>query len=194
MKLFGKKNKLIETVQPYLTRLYRLGYRLTGNQVDAEDLVQELMLKLHERDYKVAELEHPGAWLSKVMYRLYLDNRRKQQRNPLFLIEDINPEEEDEQVQDAWTNNLSLENYIEQSQSLKRLENGLNMLPEHQRILITLRDVEGYSLDEMQAILDLPMGTLKSRLHRARGKLTKFVKNDGTSVEKPALVEVGGQQ
>lgn len=192
MPIWGRKKQTLATlVQPHLSQLHRLAYRLSGNAADAEDLVQELMLKLAEKEYDLGSFEYQGAWLKKVLYRLYLDHLRKQKKNPLYLVEELDASDSNEILDQIEDSALCPEGHLNQDRFFIKLENAMCQLPDQQRVLIALRDVEGYSMEEIQAIQDIPMGTLKSRLHRAREKLMSNLKKDGTPANKPALLRVG---
>ena len=73
-------------LQPHVAVLYRHAFRLTGNVSDAEDLVQDLLVKLYPRRRELTKIEKLRPWLFKVLYRLFIDQRRKASRNPLHLV------------------------------------------------------------------------------------------------------------
>jgi len=159
-------------IQPHLKQLYKLAYRFSGQQHDAEDLVQDVLLKLYPRLKEMQAIEKLGPWLARVLYRHFVDKYRSKQRTPLQLVGD-----DDEQI---------IEDYTEQSpgpagtkeQSLlqHQLQDSLSQLNEDQRILVILHDVEGYTLQEIHTMYDVSIGTLKSRLNRARGRLRELLK------------------
>jgi RNA polymerase sigma-70 factor (ECF subfamily) len=158
-------------LRPHLQRLYRLAYRLTGSRDDAEDLVQSLLVKLVRQEQRLAEVEALAPWLARALYHLYVDDVRRQTRTPTShsapetdaALVDALPDEGSETPEQAaerrWTN--------------RRLTAALAELPVEQRALIAWHDLEGYSLSELASALDIPVGTLKSRLHRARAHLRR---------------------
>lgn len=159
-------------LRPQLKQMYRLAYRLTGNREDAEDLVQDVMLKLFPKLDEMKTIEKLSPWLSRVLYRQFVDTYRQQQRQPLSLVdEDI----EDDQLSDR-ENSIGPEDVTNGELTLAMLSRAIERLNDDQRQLILLHDVEGYSLPELQEMLDVPLGTLKSRLNRARGQLRESVK------------------
>jgi RNA polymerase sigma-70 factor (ECF subfamily) len=155
-----------QLLQPHLSQLYRLAYRFTGQRDDAEDLVQDLLLKLYPRMAEIESLDNPAPWLARVLYHQYIDRIRRQQRSPLQLMGEeeiayeIHPDDGAQPSQE-------MENEIRG----RMLQQALNELNEDQRMAVMLHDVEGYSLQEIENILGVTQGTLKSRLSRARGKL-----------------------
>lgn len=163
-------------VRPHVKSLYKLAYRFTRNAMDAEDLVQELLIKFYPRIDELAKVEKLRPWLVRAMYRLWIDGLRKHHRSPISLIEDgkfSESEMEFESIQRA------REQEIEHSYTQQQLQRAIDQLAEHHRIVLVLYDVEGYTLEEMATTLNCPVGTLKSRLHRARAQLKKLL-IDGT--------------
>lgn len=161
-------------LRPQLPALYRLSFRLTGNETDAEDLLQELLLRLHDREVDVAGLDRPATWLSRVLYRLYVDEYRRTRLRPDPAADHRhgNPGDEDDPVTSAEAGpELDPETLAERAHDANRLQRALDALPEDQRAVVVLHDVEGYRLTEISELVGTPVGTLKSRLHRARRQL-----------------------
>jgi len=150
-------------VRPLLSDLRRLAVRLTGNPADADDLVQETMSRIQPRLDEVTHLDRPWPWLSRVLYRLFVDEWRRQQRQPEGDEgADVDQQADHRDIPDA---------AVERSLTHDRLQGALNALPPQKRELILLYDVEGYTLAEIAEITDTAVGTLKSRLHRGRAAL-----------------------
>jgi len=159
-------------IQPHLKQLYKLAYRFSGQQHDAEDLVQDVLLKLYPRLKEMQAIEKLGPWLARVLYRHFVDIYRSQQRTPLQLVGN-----DDEQIIEDYTEQApGPAGTKEQALLQNQLQNSLSQLNEDQRILIILHDVEGYTLQEIHTMYDVSIGTLKSRLNRARGRLRELLK------------------
>lgn len=154
-------------VGPHLNHLYHLAYRFTGGRDDAEDLVQDLLLKLYPRLGELQQLDKPGPWLAKVLYRLFVDQFRRHQRSPVEYVDDDRLYETHSSTVTGPSDNTNL------ALIHNHLQSALDHLGQEHRILIVLHDVEGYSLEEINAMTDLPVGTIKSRLSRARARLRK---------------------
>jgi RNA polymerase sigma-70 factor (ECF subfamily) len=150
-------------VRPLLGDLRRLAVRLTGNRADADDLVQETMTRIQPRLDEIAALDRPWPWLSRVLYRLFVDEWRRQRRQP----ETDHGVEVDDQSDHRDLPDAALERSLTHT----RLQDALNQLPHQQREAVILYDVEGYTLNEIAEMTDAAVGTLKSRLHRARAAL-----------------------
>jgi len=164
-------------LKPHLERLYRLAYRLTGQQSDADDLLQEVLLKTFERLDELADIDDPGPWLSKVLYHRFIDNQRRFKRQRLSLAElGADQESKDSQLhrQDGVLSDAAS---IDHRQMLA---SALDKLSDKHQLVVMLHDAEGYTLPQIQALTDIPLGTLKSRLHRARARLRGILREHGT--------------
>lgn len=163
-------------VRPHLTPLFRLAYRLTRSREDAEDLIQELLLKLYPRRNELMGVERLRPWLTRVIYRIFIDNHRRYTRSPVHLALDHGTDQENADPVDSL---VSLRGDPEQETERRVLSRHLitviDHLSEDHRHVLSLHDIEGYTLEEMQEILNCPIGTLKSRLHRARARLRELL-------------------
>jgi RNA polymerase sigma factor (sigma-70 family) len=165
---------------PHVEYLYRISYRFTGNREDAEDLVQDLLVKLYPRRQDLVGVAKLRPWLVRVLYRLFVDNNRKQKRSPLRLIKNRPEADTEDPLEQVPGKEPNPEEYTLGRILGKRIERALNMLGKDHRAIITLHDIEGYQLTELETLLEVPLGTLKSRLHRARARLREILKKDGT--------------
>ena len=151
-----------EVADNYGRFIYSLAYRLAGNHHDAQDLVQEVLLRVRRGlvNYKPGNFE---GWLSRITTNAFLDRVRRQKRRPTVSM----PEE--------------AENFIPGSQGVEA-EMAAADLPDHLQVLladlqpeyrapVVLKDVLGYSYQEIADHLDIPVGTVRSRIHRGRGRL-----------------------
>ena len=164
-------------VRPHFERLYRLAWRLTGAKAEAEDLFQELLVKAFGKLDDLVEVDEPASWLCRVMYNLFIDERRRFARRRLHTVEEgYLPGDGLEGVpgaEDPVRDNERLE-------QLQRLDNALAQLSDEHRVVVLLHDTEGYKLSEIQELIGTPIGTVKSRLHRARARLREILLADGT--------------
>ena len=155
-------------VTPHLQALHRLAFRFTTQASSAEDLVQELLTRLYARAERLDKIEKLRPWLARALYNLFIDERRRWTRNPLCnTLEPIDEDIGDGTQRSATTPEFHAEMKI-LTQTLQEL---LGKLPDDQRAVVLLRDVEGYELHETASILGIPLGTAKSRLHRAHLQL-----------------------
>ncbi len=157
-------------IRPHLDGLYRLAFRFCQHQHDAEDLVQDLVTKMYLRRDELADKENLRAWLNTSLYHLFIDGTRKSNRSPLQLVED-----EVMLYETTPCHELGPEQKMDQSQLKGQLACALSQLSDEHRSVLVLHDVEGYRLTELQDMLGVPIGTLKSRVHRARARLRDLV-------------------
>ena len=155
-------------VRPHLQPLHRLAFRLTTDNGLAEDLVQELLTRLYARAEPLEKIEKLRPWLARALYNLFIDERRRWVRNPLRGTREPTDEDFDQGGQGRAANP---EFQAEMAILTQTLQAVLTSLPEEQRAVVLLRDVEGYDLEETAQILSIPVGTAKSRLHRAHLQL-----------------------
>ena len=166
-----------QLLRPHMERLYRLAFRLAGNKAEAEDLFQDVLTKTYVRLDDLVEIDEPGPWLSRVMYNHFIDNRRKYSRQRLVIVEESRlPGNSVESLPGGSNPELDAES----ADNIIRLEAALAQLSDDHRRLVLLHDTEGYKLSEIQQLTGDPIGTIKSRLHRARAHLRELLANDGT--------------
>ncbi len=177
MSLFSRRrdneSSFEELVMPHVNNLYRLAYHYCGQQSDAEDLVQELLLKLIHRLDEMQKVEKLRPWLAKALYHLFIDRIRKQQRRPEVSLQP----DQLETLQSPSDGGHSAEKLV----LINNIEQALAQLKHEQRLLVVMHDIENYTLAELATIMDAPVGTLKSRLHRSRAKLREILSADGTN-------------
>ena len=152
-----------EIVREHSTRVYRLAYRLTGNQHDAEDLTQEVFVRV----FRSLSSYTPGTfegWLHRITTNLFLDQARRKQRIRFDgLPDDVGDRLPGKEPgpERAWEhNNLDYD-----------VQHALDALPPDFRAAVVLCDIEGLSYEEIAATLDVKLGTVRSRIHRGRALL-----------------------
>jgi RNA polymerase sigma-70 factor (ECF subfamily) len=165
-------NVFAELLRPHLPALYRLAFRFTGRQFEAEDLVQELLTRLYARSVRLTAVESLRPWLARALYNLHVDQRRHLSRTPHGHLQHPAHDADDAEPFPAQQDPSAHPDFSTEMDLLKQgLAEAVAELPEEQRAVIILHDVEGYELHETAAILGIALGTVKSRLHRAHGRL-----------------------
>lgn len=161
-------------IEPHLPALFRMAYRLTGNQSDSEDLLQDTLLKLCQRPDVLKGLDAPLPWLKKILYHQFVDNYRRNRLKPANFSE-VYPE--GDLAEKQISSEAGPESQERNRQLQMHLLQALETLPHSQKELVILHDIEGMTLNELENILLEPLGTLKSRLHRARKSLRNELKH-----------------
>jgi RNA polymerase sigma-70 factor (ECF subfamily) len=158
-----------KAAMPFVDSLYNTAYRMTRNAEDAEDLVQETYLKAYKYYDKFKEGTNFKAWLFKILKNTFINSYRKKQLEPVKSdFADIE-ETFETQVSDEVTNRTKdpeeelLEDVLDED-----VQQALENLPDDYRMAVILADLEGFSYKEIAEILEVPLGTVMSRLYRGR--------------------------
>jgi RNA polymerase sigma-70 factor (ECF subfamily) len=171
----------------FMDPLYAAALRYTKNPEDARDLVQDTYLKAFNSFHQFEEGTNLRAWLYRVLTTTFINSYRKDQRRPQLAAGEL----EDWQIAAAQTHTSDLGKSAE-TEALENLpdsdiKRALHEIPEEFRMAVYLADVEGFSYKEIAEIVNVPAGTVMSRLHRGRKllreKLTNYAKELGYSTE-----------
>lgn len=173
-------------ITPHLDRLYRLAYRLAGRRADAEDLLQDVLYKLYERRAELSSIRDLVPYLGRVLYNQFIDDRRRYGRLPIKLVDATDVA----MIGDAPARGPEAQ--AAQAQVDARVTRAIARLSEEHRVVVLLADSEGYSLPEIEALTGVALGTLKSRLHRARARLREMLESDGTFPLNPSCKPMEG--
>jgi RNA polymerase sigma-70 factor (ECF subfamily) len=165
-----------EDAMQYTDQLYSTALRMTRNPADAEDLVQETFLKGYKAYARFEAGTNLRAWLFRILTNTYINSYRKKQRRPdeteldeveeLFLYRRLAGRE-------GGDFGRSAEDELFLHITDDHVKEAIEGLPEQYRMAVLLADVEGFPYKEIAAILDVPIGTVMSRIHRGRKKLEK---------------------
>ncbi|HWQ81153.1 MAG TPA: sigma-70 family RNA polymerase sigma factor [Ignavibacteria bacterium] len=180
------KEEFKKEALPHIGLLYNYAYKMTGNSDDADDLLQETYLRAYRFFHKFEKGTNCKAWLFRIMKNLFINNYRKNQKTPGQVdydeienfFETIKSERLDTgDLQEKVFNNL-LDDEVTRA---------LNSLQDDFKTVIILCDLEGLSYEEIADFVQCPIGTVRSRLHRARKllaqKLYRYAKEKGYDVE-----------
>lgn len=163
-------------VEPHLRGLYRFARRLTGNPSDAEDLVQDVMVKLYPRTQELKEIEDLRPWLNRVLYRQFVDRNRKEKRRREQSLTDMAGDEDPNTVMERFSGDqLGPLADMEAGRARQLVTEALDQLSPDQRALIVMYDIEGWPQEDIAAVLDVAVGTIKSRLSRCRARLREIM-------------------
>ncbi len=171
---------------PYMTDLYNFAYYLTKDAEESKDLVQETFMRAYEHIHQYQAGTNAKAWLIRILKNSFINRYRKKRRTP-----DQIPYEEYRQKADPPI--IDTEKEIFDSPLSGEVAAAFNSLPPDYRLIIYLADVMDFKYEEIAHILDIPVGTVRSRLHRARNTLRKmlldYARSMGYPVESPEVSE-----
>lgn len=165
-----------EQAMPLMDSLYGAAMRMTRNKADAEDLLQETYLKAYRGYGGFQEGTNLKAWLYRILTNTYINIYRKKQRRPdetdLGEVEDLYLYRRLGGLEGA-TAGRSAEDELLDLFAEDEIKGALESLPENFRMVVMLADVEGFAYKEIAEILEIPIGTVMSRLHRGRKALQR---------------------
>ena len=167
------RDRFEREVLPILPNLYGAALRFTRNPQDAEDLVQETYLRAFRGFAGFQEGTNLRAWMYRILTNTFINIYRKKQREPVTVQDD---DIEDWYLYDRLgrsTVEASAESEVLEKLPDEDVQRALEALPEGFRMAVLLADVEGFSYKEIAEIMDIPIGTVMSRLHRGRKALQK---------------------
>ncbi len=170
----SEETRFNELMQESYKKVFSLAYRLSGNRADAEDLTQEAFYRAY-RGFDRYQGDRPFEnWIFRIVTRLYLDLRRRQSRRVMAMSYDapLRPDGSDDTVQfEKADDRPSPEDFLVEATMSEEMEESLKRLTPAQRELVMMADVEQIPYNEIAERLKAPVGTVRSRLHRAHKQL-----------------------
>ena len=166
---------------PQIDSMYNFAYRLTFDEDDAKDLVQETYLKAFRFIDSFQRGTNAKAWLFRILKNSFINDFRKKSKEPAKVdYQEVETYYNSDDVDASITTDLRVE--AVQDMIGDEISNALNSLAVDFRTVIILCDLEGFTYEEMAKILDIPIGTVRSRLHRARNLLKDKLKTYAESM------------
>jgi len=165
LKLFGHSSDVKSALKQSRVRLYRMAYAWCHNRALADDLVQETLTKAMQKSEQLRDPKARDAWLFSILTNCYRDHFRRQREmddiDEIELLHESTPETENSQLE-----------------IIRKVRTAVARLPEGQRQVVTLVDLEGFSYVEVATVLDIPIGTVMSRLCRARTAMLRLLESE----------------
>ncbi|MEQ9424460.1 MAG: sigma-70 family RNA polymerase sigma factor [Cyclobacteriaceae bacterium] len=166
---------------PNIDSMYNFAYRLTYNEDDSKDLVQDTFLKAYRFINSFQKGTNAKAWLFRILKNSFINDYRKKSKEPAKVdYQEVETFYNSDDVDVAITTDLRVETL--QHMMGDEVSTALNSLAVDFRTVIILCDLEGFTYEEMAKILDIPIGTVRSRLHRARNLLKNKLMTYGASM------------
>jgi RNA polymerase sigma-70 factor (ECF subfamily) len=167
--LGGEERAFSELVERYQTRLLNFIYRTIGDRDRAEDLVQEVFIRVYRHLHRFYRSKKFSTWAYTIASNLAKNELRNRSRNPLVLFQTMQGAGDDEDRPLQFEDTTARPDDMYRKRHLRELvEDTVARLPEHHRQVFVLRELEGKSYEEIAEITDCNLGTVKSRLNRAR--------------------------
>ncbi|MCK6629626.1 MAG: sigma-70 family RNA polymerase sigma factor [Anaerolineae bacterium] len=162
-----------QLVMAYQGTAYNVAYRVIGNGDAAADACQDAFLKAYQaiKQYRGGSFK---SWLLRIVTNACYDQLRYKSRRPATSLEDMT-ENSDDHSEKLIDGEERPEELVLRGELNEVIQHGINHLPEDQRVVLVLSDVQGFSYQEIAEIVDQPLGTVKSRLSRGRQRLRDFL-------------------
>lgn len=153
-------------ILPAKNKMFRIAKRLLNSKEEAEDAVQEALIKLWQKKDEISDLKSPEALAITFVKNLSIDKLRKRKINKIQLIENM-----------IETKSQNPETELESKETFERINAIIQQLPEKQRMIIQLKDIEGYSTEEISGMLEIEIVNVRVILSRARKQIRKSLIN-----------------
>jgi RNA polymerase sigma-70 factor, ECF subfamily len=174
--LAGEERAFEELVSRYQTRLLNFIFRTTGDRERAEDLVQEVFIRVYRHLHRFDRSKKFSTWIYTIASNLAKNELRNRSRNPLVLFQTIKRNWQDEDRPLQFEDPASRPDDLFRKRHLRELvETSVQKLPAHHRQVFVLRELEGKSYEEIAEITSCNLGTVKSRLNRARNAFASII-------------------
>jgi len=178
-RIIGGETEAFELlVLEYQKNVYNVALRITGNPEDAADMAQEAFIKAFNSIASFKGDSRFSVWLYRIVSNVSVDFLRSRARRPESSLSVENDEGETVELEIA-DEAFSPERLVETKLTCQSVRRGLDALPEDYRKILVLREIQGLSYEEIAEVLELEIGTVKSRIFRARKKLCAFLIKDG---------------
>ena len=186
----GDQDAFEQLVRDNEKRIYTLALRMTGSREDALDLAQDAFFQAWKALPTFQGESSFATWLYRLATNLCLDHLRTQKRRTQSMGPALSLDDEENGPVQVADQQLQPQEAVERSERRRALERGLGSLPDHHRQVLIMRELSGLSYQEIAQVLDLDLGTVKSRIARARLSLRKILLEDGNFFDSPASMEI----
>ncbi len=174
--LEGNQRAFNELVTRYQRRLLNFVYRTIGDRERAEDLVQEVFIRVHRHLARFDQTKKFSTWIYTIASNLAKNELRNRSRSPLVLFQTIKKNWEADHRPLQFEDRHQRPDDLFRKRHLRELvEWSVNQLPEHHRVVFVLREMEGKTYEEIAEITECNLGTVKSRLNRARNRFAQVI-------------------
>ena len=182
----GNTNAFEDLVLEYQKQVCHASLERTGSEEDAFGLSQETVRKAFRALSSFRGEAGFGSWLYRMAANLCIDFLRKKKRQGGGQLISLDEEEEDRRPRELPDLRYEPQGALEKKEMRQKVQEGLQRLPHEQRLILVMRDVEGFSYQEISDTLKIELGTVKSRIYRARAHLARLLTEDGNFLKDPS--------
>lgn len=166
-------------IEGYQTRVFNIAYRMIRNHDDAADLAQEVFIKVYRYIKNFKEESSFSTWIFRITKNVCLDELRKRKNKHIISLDEEIKLNDGEVVRQIESKDDTPEMLAEKKEIRELINNAIDDLSAEHRIVIILRDIQGFSYEDISKIIECPEGTVKSRINRARKALKQKLKSKG---------------
>jgi len=174
----GDISSFEQLILGYEKLIYNVCYRIMSNPDDAKDISQEVLIKIYRNIDKCKDIKSFKSWVYAIINNACIDEIRKRKGKYTDSLDDSIDSEEGSIDKQIPSSDLTPEQVMVRTETVDEVQTAISKLPEKYRILIVLRDIQGLSYDDISNITSDPLGTIKSRLSRARKSLKDIILKD----------------
>jgi len=164
----GEKGAFDDLIRRYEKKVYNFAFRLCGNYDEANDVASDTFVRVYNALHNFRGDSSFITWLFRITTNVYLDERKRKKSRPHQSLEEMVELEETTVVRQIEDPNPTPAERVEKQESMDLLQDAINSLPDYQRMMIVMYHTENRSYEEIAEALEMPIGTVKSRLNRAR--------------------------
>ncbi|NLM44449.1 MAG: sigma-70 family RNA polymerase sigma factor [Clostridiales bacterium] len=176
-----------ELIYNYEKKAYNIAYRIMGNEEDAKDMAQEAFIKIYKSIGNFRGDSTFSTWLYRIVTNVCLDELRKRKKNNTVPLEMSIESEKGTAIVELSAEKETPEDIYEQVEKKQLIQSAISSLSEDYKTVIILRDVQGFSYEEIATMLNCSLGTIKSRINRARNLLKDKLRHQLELYEKKSV-------
>jgi RNA polymerase sigma-70 factor, ECF subfamily len=179
----GNSSAFNELIQQYEKAVFNFAYRLTGNYDDAHDVTQDAFIRAYNAIGSFRGDASFTTWLFRITTNVFLDERKKRKAHPTQSLDEVVQGEESNLTRQVEDPSAGPEALVTDRERIAVLNKAIHKLPEYQRAMVVMYHMEQKAYEEIAEILEIPIGTVKSRLNRARVALKDLLAADRELLE-----------
>jgi len=171
----GEESAYIFLMRKYGRRMFAIAKRYTNSDEDAKDCVQQTYIQVFSNIHKFEKRSSLWTWMRRILINISIKTLQSKHRSQEISITDLQPDIDSEGLRHEpnWQFKEPIDAIILRKENIEIIRNAIDRLPQDYRLVLMLRDIEGYSTEEVADILEISISASKTRLHRARAALKK---------------------
>jgi RNA polymerase sigma-70 factor (ECF subfamily) len=183
----GNIDAFEELISGYEKKAYNIAYRIMGNEEDAKDMAQEAFIKIYKSIQNFREESSFSTWLYRIVTNVCLDELRKRKKANLVPLEMNIETDKGSAIIELSAEKETPEDICERVEKKELIQNAISSLAEDYKTVIILRDIQGFGYEEIATMLNCSLGTIKSRINRARNLLKDKLRHELELYEKKSV-------